>query len=150
MKKFLHGLLLSTLLLQGLSVVSAPEAKATIPTPSCADNKATFSSITSGAYTTVTFNASTLNLSKILNYSTATLNATCTWTAPAGVTFIEVLVVGGGGGGGLANQAGGGGAGGVLYNPTLGVTPGSEYTIKIGAGGSGGGESNKDHLQMCR
>jgi hypothetical protein len=60
---------------------------------------------------------------------------TTSWTAPAGVTSIEVLVVGGGGGGG-ANHAGGGGAGGVVHKPSYPVVPGTSYIVTVGAGGS--------------
>jgi len=56
------------------------------------------------------------------------------WTAPAGVTSVEVLVVGGGGGG----VSGGGGAGGVVYHSGLTVVPGTSYTVRVGNGGSGG------------
>lgn len=59
---------------------------------------------------------------------------TTTWTAPTGVTSVEVLVVGGGGGG----VSGGGGAGSVVYHSGLAVTPGSSYTVTVGAGGIGG------------
>jgi hypothetical protein len=38
-------------------------------------------------------------------------SASCNWTVPAGVTEVDVLVVGGGGGGG--NRIGGGGGGGT-------------------------------------
>ena len=71
------------------------------------------------------------------------LTGSGTWTAPAGVTSIEYLVVGGGGGGG----AGGGGGGGSVQLGTLSVTPGSLYSYTVGAGGNGGatpsgGETN--------
>lgn len=59
-----------------------------------------------------------------------------TWTCPAGVTQIEVLVVAGGGGGGR-HSGGGGGGGGVIYRPTYQVTPGTVYGITVGAGGNG-------------
>jgi hypothetical protein len=59
-----------------------------------------------------------------------------TWTAPAGVTSVEVLVVAGGGGGGRV-IAGGGGAGGLVYNSAFSVTPGSTYTVTVGEGGAG-------------
>lgn len=61
---------------------------------------------------------------------------TTSWTAPAGVTSVEYLVVGGGGGGG-ARGGGGGGAGG-LQTGTLSVTPGASYSVVVGAGGAGG------------
>jgi hypothetical protein len=71
---------------------------------------------------------------------------TTTWTAPAGVTSLEVLVVAGGGAGG-AGSGGGGGAGGVLYYgpetprvaTSFAVTPGQSYTVTVGAGGTSAG-----------
>lgn len=71
---------------------------------------------------------------------------TTSWTPPAGVTSVQVLVVGGGGGGGGANIAaycgGGGGAGGVIYNAAYGVTPGTPVSITVGGGGAGGSAGN--------
>ena len=73
-----------------------------------------------------------------------TTPGTTIWTCPAGVTAIQLLVVGsGGGGGGGGSAAGGGGAGGLVYygseTPALAasyaVTPGQTYTVTIGAGG---------------
>jgi hypothetical protein len=61
-----------------------------------------------------------------------------TWTCPAGVTSIEVLVVAGGGGGGGTNTGGGGGGGGLIYRSNYPVTPTTVYTVTVGAGGSGG------------
>ncbi|MDD3985457.1 MAG: hypothetical protein PHY59_06170, partial [Methanobacterium sp.] len=60
-----------------------------------------------------------------------------TWTVPAGVTSVEVLVVGGGGGGGGV-IGGGGGAGGLIYNNSYSVIPGESINISVGGGGSGG------------
>lgn len=60
----------------------------------------------------------------------------CQWTAPAGVTRAEALAVGGGGGGG-AWFGGGGGGGGVTSSTLPSVTPGTAYTVVVGAGGSG-------------
>lgn len=60
-----------------------------------------------------------------------------TFSVPAGVTTVDVLVVAGGGGGG--NQhAGGGGAGGLIYRPAYPVSPGGSVPYSIGGGGSGG------------
>lgn len=62
-----------------------------------------------------------------------------TFTVPDGVTRIRVRVVGGGGGGGRGtgtNAAAGGGAGGYAEG-WYDVTPGSTYTVTIGAGGAG-------------
>jgi hypothetical protein len=64
---------------------------------------------------------------------------TTSWTCPAGVTRIEVLVVAGGGGGGGGNNAGGaGGAGGLVYTSAFSVVPTTVYTVTAGAGGTGG------------
>lgn len=63
------------------------------------------------------------------------------WTAPDGVTSIELLVVGGGGGSGAGYDNGGGGGGGggeVLYYATYTVVPGTTYSGTVGAGGIAG------------
>ena len=59
-----------------------------------------------------------------------------TWTVPAYVTRVDVLVVGGGGGGG--SFGGGGGAGGLIYKNDVAVAPGTTIGVTVGAGGSGG------------
>ena len=58
------------------------------------------------------------------------------FTAPAGVTSVEVLVVAGGGGGG--GYGGGGGAGGIVHHTGYTVVPASTYAYSIGTGGGGG------------
>lgn len=67
-----------------------------------------------------------------------------TWVCPAGVTSVSVVCVGGGGSGVSANVAnggrGGGGGGGLVYGVRT-VTPGSTYTVVVGAGGSTEGAS---------
>ena len=60
---------------------------------------------------------------------------TTSWTCPAGVYSVEVLVVAGGGGGGR-HSGGGGGGGGVIYRPSFPVVPGTAYTVTVGAGGT--------------
>ena len=50
------------------------------------------------------------------------------------LTAVEVLVVAGGGSGGVDN-GGGGGAGGLIYNSNFAVTPGTQLTVTVGAGG---------------
>jgi hypothetical protein len=59
---------------------------------------------------------------------------TTSWTAPEGVTSIEVLVVAGGGSGG-GSTGGGGGGGGLRYVAAHPVTPSQLYTVTVGAGG---------------
>jgi hypothetical protein len=51
---------------------------------------------------------------------------------------IDILIVAGGGGGGGGRHAAGAGAGGLIYQTSVSVTPGTN-SIQIGAGGSGGG-----------
>ena len=60
---------------------------------------------------------------------------TTSWTCPAGVTSVEVLVVAGGGAGG-GYHGGGGGAGGVVYNSAFPVTPTTVYSVTVGTGGT--------------
>jgi hypothetical protein len=62
----------------------------------------------------------------------------CTWTVPAGVTSVRVLVVAGGGGGGAFHTSGGGGGGGVLHEVGYVVTPGATVNVTVGKGGAGG------------
>ena len=73
---------------------------------------------------------------------------TASWTVPAGVTSVKVLVVAGGGGGGggaydypgilgWTTYGGAGGGGGVIYNASYSVTPGASIPITVGAGGGG-------------
>jgi len=71
--------------------------------------------------------------------SFSTLGAS-TWTAPAGITSIDYLIVGGGGGsgGGYDTGGGGGGGGGMVLSGTTSVTPGTTYTVVVGDGGAGG------------
>lgn len=66
--------------------------------------------------------------------STSQAQDTTTWTCPQGITSVRYLIVAGGGSGG-AGSGGGGGAGGMLTG-TIAVTPGTTYTIKVGAGGA--------------
>lgn len=80
-----------------------------------------------------------------------TTSGTCTYTVPAGVSSIEVFVMGGGGGGGGGCKgvsststccSGGGGNGGSsakMGHQLITVTPGQQYEITVGAGGVGGG-----------
>jgi hypothetical protein len=66
-----------------------------------------------------------------------------TFTVPAGITALRVLVVAGGGGGGT-NMGGGGGGGGVIYDTTTyaNVTPGQQIAVTVGAGGAGAPQGN--------
>jgi hypothetical protein len=81
-----------------------------------------------------TANRPTVNIT-VQSFTTV---GTTSWTVPAGVTSVEVLVVAGGGSGGRhsSNGACGGGAGGLIYIPNYSVTPGSSYTVTVGSGGA--------------
>jgi formylglycine-generating enzyme required for sulfatase activity len=65
-----------------------------------------------------------------------------TFTVPAGITEVEVIVVAGGGAGGdhstqtTQTAAGGGGGGGVIYESSYSVTPGGNISVTVGTGGS--------------
>jgi len=59
------------------------------------------------------------------------------WIAPTDVTSADVACWGAGGGGGvIANNGGGGGGGGAFASSTVAVTPGTAYTVRVGAGGA--------------
>jgi hypothetical protein len=73
-------------------------------------------------------------------------NSSSTWTAPAGVTLVDVLMAGGGGGGGgglmtattgTRYEIGGGGGGAQVVRQSVPVTPGTTYSVQVGAGGAG-------------
>lgn len=76
---------------------------------------------------------------------------TTTWTAPAGVTSVEYLVVGGGGGAGNGydNAGGGGAGGGMVLTGTLSVTPTQSYTITVGDGGIGGANTRTNNAGVA-
>ena len=63
---------------------------------------------------------------------------TYSWTAPAGVTSVNVLAIGGGAAGSVSNFSGGGGGGGLGWKNNIAVTPGNSYTVVVGAGGLAG------------
>ena len=84
----------------------------------------------------------------------ASFTSSGSWVAPAGVSSVNALVVAGGGGGGNGSYGGhgGGGAGGVRYVTSQAVTPGTTYTVTIGAGsgaGSSGSPTSFGSLISC-
>ncbi|MCX6879798.1 MAG: autotransporter-associated beta strand repeat-containing protein [Verrucomicrobia bacterium] len=64
-------------------------------------------------------------------------NGSGLWVIPAGVTHVEVLVVGGGGGAWNNNFQSGSGAGGMYFGASYAVTPGP-IGITVGAGATDG------------
>lgn len=65
------------------------------------------------------------------------ITQTTQWTVPAGVDTATFELIGAGGSGGT--NGGGGGGGGGYARRTTAVTPGTTYSIVVGAGGSGTG-----------
>lgn len=70
-----------------------------------------------------------------------TVPGTFTWICPAGVTNATAVAIGGGAGGGGGGYYGGGG-GATRYISSYATTPGSSYTVVVGAGGAGGPGTN--------
>ncbi|GHU60672.1 hypothetical protein FACS1894171_2450 [Clostridia bacterium] len=72
-----------------------------------------------------------------------TFNSSGTWRCPAGVTKVDVWLVGGGGSSQYDNYVAYGGGGGytrLVQNIT--VSPNSNYSVAVGAGGSGPASGN--------
>lgn len=77
----------------------------------------------------------------LIKFGLGTLNSqdftsTGTWTAPAGVTTCNIILIGGGGGGSTGPAGGWGGE--VRHYFDVPVTPGTGYAVSIGAGGASG------------
>ncbi len=72
------------------------------------------------------------------DYRVHSFTADTSFTSPAGISIVDVLVVGGGGaGGGDRYGGGGGGAGGLQRSQSQSVTAAGSYTVDIGPGGTG-------------
>jgi hypothetical protein len=68
-------------------------------------------------------------------------SGTVTWTSPANLKSVKILLVGGGGGGGGSYDtagAGGGGGGQALLLNSRRISPAASYTINVGVGGPAG------------
>jgi hypothetical protein len=64
-----------------------------------------------------------------------------TWTAPANITHVMVEMWGGGGGGSGGSCGGCGGGAGAYTRDVVSVTPGTTYSVIVGAGGAVGSSS---------
>ncbi len=66
-------------------------------------------------------------------------SGTNSWVAPAGVTSVSVVCIGAGASGNRSDQnsSRGGGGGGLGWKNNISVTPGSSYTVVVGAKGDG-------------
>jgi hypothetical protein len=65
-----------------------------------------------------------------------TVPGTYTWIASTAT--VDARCIGAGGGGSNGHAQGGGGGGGFIRASAMAVTPGTSYTVVVGAGGSGG------------
>lgn len=105
--------------------------------------------IANGASSIVNANIATAPTAPFINYKLPSLRpgfstmlvytASSGWTAPAGVTKVKLRMVGGGGSGASSasgSNPGGGGGGGAYVETVVTVTPGTTYTVTVGAGGS--------------
>jgi uncharacterized repeat protein (TIGR02543 family) len=102
----------------------------------------TFTSLPTAQATSCT--ATLSSTTNVVNSSTATMcilkiSGSLSWTAPAGITSVNILAVGGGGGADH-NFGGGGGGGQVVIANSTSVSPGTTYSVVIGAGGAKGYE----------
>lgn len=86
-----------------------------------------------------------LDNTKPINSTTFTATGASTFTVPAGITKLTVVVVGGGGGGGTGNGAltagAGGGGGSMTFTTEYSVVPGQVIKTFVGQGGIGGNSS---------
>ncbi len=104
-----------------------------------------------GTYPILTLNGAELagatNAYGSSGYDIYDVPGTYTWTCPAGTTAPTITATGAGGGGdaGSATDGGGGGGGGGAATGTASTTPGTGYTVIVGAAGapaSAGGASS--------
>jgi hypothetical protein len=102
---------------------------------------------TTSTPTTTPTNTPTPSPTDTITIQSFTTVGTTSWTAPAGVTSVEYLVVAGGGGAGNGydNAGGGGGGAGMVLSGTTSVTPGDSYTVTIGGGGTGGANTRTNN-----
>jgi uncharacterized repeat protein (TIGR02543 family) len=117
--------------LSGISVFTAPSAQAATVTATSSDGvsaAACNQEVGSGTNVVVT----RIGTSCVVEFKNV---GTTTWTAPSGVSSIQVMVVAGGGSGGARDWTGGGGAGGVIINTSYSVSSGNSYSVVVGGGG---------------
>ncbi len=114
------------------------------PTNTPTQTETPTTSITPTPTNTLTPTPSSTALPTIQSFTSV---GTTSWTAPAGVTSVDYLLVGGGGGGGNGYDSGGGGGagGGMVLTGTLSVTPGNSYTVTVGNGGIGGADTRANN-----
>lgn len=80
----------------------------------------------------------TLTIPDAVSLQEEVFTSSGSWTAPTGVTKVQLVIVGGGGAGG-GTPSGSGGQGGAYKTVQSTVTPGTTYTVTVGSGGAGNG-----------
>jgi uncharacterized repeat protein (TIGR02543 family) len=134
------------------------------PSAVMASRSITITATNTSGTATATFSISSYYVSCTSSQDTSTMagysilkftsTGTCSWQVPAGVTNVDVLVVGGGGGGGGTGGrgwSGGGGAGGqVASSNSKTVISQSQITVKVGAGGAGGSATARTSADVAK
>lgn len=133
--KYLSLALIALLLISGLSLFTVPSAQAA-PVTATGTNPSICNQEVGNALNVVAYRLAGGDC--VIEFKNT---GSTTWTVPAGVTAVNVLVVGGGGGGG-SRAAGGGGGGGFAETTNYLVTDGNIHTITVGAGGPGAPNSS--------
>jgi hypothetical protein len=72
-------------------------------------------------------------------YVAFTATGSNSWTAPSGVTSVDLLIIAGGGAGGSGAWGGGGGAGELVSYTSYAVSSASAINLSVGRGGNSGG-----------
>ena len=112
---------------------------------------------TAKTYTPINSNGTaTANTGSVVDYvdkiiaegpiTTTTFTSSGTFVVPAGVSLVELCMVGGGGGGSNTGDSGdaGGGSAGVIVNQNIMVSPGQPIIVTVGSGGGGATTSFRD------
>jgi uncharacterized repeat protein (TIGR02059 family) len=120
--------LTASLLFSGLSLFTVPSANAA-PVTATGTNPSVCNQEVGNALNVVAYRLSGGDC--VIEFKNS---GSTTWTPSAGISTATVLVIAGGGGG-SGRHAGGGGAGGFIETTTSNLS--GEYTIVVGAGGSG-------------
>ena len=134
----------------GLNLYGSTSGTTTLAAPNVAGNNVLTLPTGSGSALQVLRNSATpgllefATLSSVITPSIQIFASSSTWTCPTNVTSAIVSVVAGGGGGGQYDfyndsppYQGYGGYGGLGCG-LVSVTPGTVYTVTVGAGGTGG------------
>lgn len=116
------------------TTTAVPTTSTTTLTPTTSTTTLTPTTSTTTAAPTTSTTTLTPTTSTTTLTPTTTAAPTTTTTTIAGSYNVEFLVIAGGGGGGASN--GGGGAAGGLRSGSFTVTPSTNYSIFVGAGGA--------------